>query len=439
MAFTPPPYTPLRVDNTNNGAAAPPFFSRGVANHPPIKFGSNFYYFLYDDFTGFFEVMKSVDDLTTWTVVTTSGGVVSNGWNFFANATKMYVAYINNSAGAKITFLSFDFATETLSAPYGAVAGQPGITPEGFFVRSSDGVHIVINTNQPAALISPGMWLYDPGSNTWNGANPFLLGGNAPGGANFVSAGIRGVIESTGALHILYQYAIGAGPQHLVWQRVETDNTLTAFHDFGADPPGGHHDDFMLILWEPLQKIIISYVDNITGNWWIIYGTDLAVPVWTGLTAEDSQHFFGVPVLNIINGTLNAVAFDVTQNLIWIYQTTNLNQPNTGWSPLAVLFDGSQTTVVGWSQFGLWSPTIVAGSPLFLFFGNPDPTNTFNLEWHFVAGNAPIPPPNPPGTTIVSGPMIAGVPIGGIFTLPDPQIQCDIDGRKRCIIDPRKR
>jgi hypothetical protein len=71
-------------------------------------------------------------------------------------------------------------------------------------------------------------------------------------------------------------------------------------------------------------------------------------------------------------------------------------------------------------------------NPIFFLGTNPI---SGNVSTYIFAGMAPPPPPPPgPGAPIVAGPMVNGVPIAGIWALPDAGVKCDVDGRKRCVI-----
>ena len=69
----------------------------------------------------------------------------------------------------------------------------------------------------------------------------------------------------------------------------------------------------------------------------------------------------------------------------------------------------------------------------FFFLGTSVGGNPSTYIFSF-ATPPPPPPPPPPSATIVSGPMIGGVPIAGVFALPDAGVKCDYNGRKKCVM-----
>lgn len=397
MPFPSSPYSPVKIDPTNDGMGAAGF---QIFHSTPFQNGSNWFFVLYDDSNQLFEVLKSTDDQLTWTVDKTITSVVTLAFRTFSNGTKIFVCYADSGNGGVITFFDYNMTNGTLTGPYGAT-GSPAITPLGFVVRPSDGKYLVLTTNLPSAVIQPSWYTYNPTGAAWAGPNN--LGANATNVSTFTTSKLFGVIDpSASVTHCFYEYDNSLdATRHLCYQQIAANDTLGTFHDFGTGTISGNAVSGNAIsgVTDPILdttngNILLPIYDatNLgTGKWVLIIGGGFTTPSWAASLIDTFHTLETAPLLQLLGSMFTAVALDgatFSNDRIYYWSAPQSASPGTGWSARSTIFRGDQVS-------GPWSPGNIKhavigmqAAGLFLYFGSLDPTSSFDLEYALGASTA---------------------------------------------------
>lgn len=385
MPFPSQPYSPAKVDPTNDGMGAAGF---DQFRSTPFQNGANWFFVLYDDSNQILEVLKSTDDQLTWTVAKTITSVNTNRFRTFSNGTKIFAAYVDNGNGAKVTFFDYDMSSNTLTGPYGAT-GAPAVTVLGFVVRPSDGKYVMLTSS--GIPTHQNWYVYNPTGATWSGPNN--LGANATNVSSFQSNKVWAVLDpALSVTHCFYEYNNTDTHRHLCYQQISSSDTLGTFHDFGTGTLSGNpvSDNAISSVTDPIldstnSNILLSIYDVVTtGQWILIIGGGFGTPTWGASLIDTFQWLDVAPQLQLLGTSFTAVAIDngsFSFDRIYYWTAAQSASPGTGWGAKTTLFRGDQVSGL-WTTGGLRHAIIgTQAAGLFLYFGSTDPTGSFHVEY----------------------------------------------------------
>jgi hypothetical protein len=424
-------------------------------------------------------VYQSTNGGVSWLILDNANGpVYPNGfqpaWNF-DGAHTITIAYQKVASPAPLFLRDFDLNTGLWGVDY-AIAGQPTIpafqTTKLVFPRP-DGSRVVltVEVSPPGAGSGAEYNVWDPiGGWTLTHADPaanmIVLPGWDPTKTFIRGTQFETYTDADGTIGIFWEIGgINSGPPNWTdrtfYQQIHPNNSLGTFFDFPGQG-GGINNDLLVniqgptigppMLIQATNLIVLpifrnTNVGNASGKGAIsLYvGTPITNPTWVEMSIPGVDAAFpGVAPPGTIDGTLipeSAIAakFDGTTIFIaWtipdstgavdfarvrLAQTINLVNPALG---------------VSWSDSTPYDMTTDGPAGFYPVAGpNAQAMTIPTLGWQDPAPLGPAPPP--PAAVFTTGPMVAGVPIGGTFVLPWPRVKCDVNGLTRCIIVRDKR
>lgn len=390
----------------------PGFFD--VSNPPfgPILYAGLYHVPLISDADGSI-VMLTSTDLATWNTLAAATGPAVSFQGFFDNANSITLFYTND--GVTFEFIDFDLAGGTWGVPYGSI--KFGNTTDPFVQRRSDGsvtcVYVLSNSNAFYNVFD-GM--------TWGTQK--ALDTNGPGILASTVVGVSSVVDASNITHTFSAWTDQVSTVFILYQQILANNTLGAFNLYsdasltnpsplvGTPTVSNTHD------W-----VAVPVYVGVAGNIGVLFGSGLSAPTFSLSPAISPVAFAGAPAPNLVNQadtTLFIASSDSTGTLLYVFSSFSVGNPKAGWSPL---IDGVDSTIGSLAAIGIKPGNIVV-------FAGIDSNGLSN--WLLEAG-APPPPP-PPAPTVITGPFYQGIPLAGVYSLPDPAVLCDIDGRKKCVM-----
>lgn len=393
----------------------------------PVSFGGALYFALCDTVTvGEVQIFKSSDGALTWNLIANAGHPTALGpgcifMAAFDGGHKLTIAA--QAAGpANFDLWDFDLSTETWGAMYGDSGAEQSVILQWMFYQTSG--KLVLGFRNTGFVDSFGVFT----GGAWTFTD--LTANDTPGDRQ---TGMNAAIDANDIIHVL----ITSGPflpDHLFYQQILANGTLGAHSQISDGSLGGGADIDYASAMPAINNtgagyIIVPVIGNVstTPIQTILIGTGLAAPVWSFANIGVDQILYAGNASFDGTNLYVAVAPQTGLTHILVYKNPTPAVPSSGWSVTSYDVSGAGVSV---------DSAYVSADPVYkgnlIFQDNPSQT-----QFAFL----PIgpPPPPPPGVTIFSGVMLAGVPIGGTFSLPDPSRHCDVNGLKKCIMIKDKR
>ena len=304
-------------------------------------------------------VYQSLDSGASWSVLDSANGPSRNevnstqggGFAFDGDHT-IIVAWsatahpIDGGTPGPLNLINFDLVTGTWGAPYATVGAPDIFITSQCFVRP-DGTILVLATNALTGGAITGLTAYVWSGSAWSS---FAVDVNLAAGV-LSSDNNAACMDSTGNIH-LFMITRNPGPSsQLVYQLVESTDTLGAFSTLQIGSP---NLPGLSGYWQPAisgDNVLIGLVDATASFISLAVGTPLSAPVFTMQTAPGIDPTL-TPGFGRIGGT--AIAVDSTgiyaaylvQATDFIYQirlcgSANLTTPLTGWTQAITAFDGA--------------------------------------------------------------------------------------------------
>lgn len=396
----------------------------------PISIAGVLWIILGDNNTTTIDAFKSTDGGQTWTQVSSGPNV---GYIFAAQsdgATGITVAIGSQDIGS-FHLYTFDTVAQTWSSAF-ASSGAQLADSFNTLLRRSDGSYVLLFVAYPpvAGVLKPKYGVWD--GVAWSFA---ALTTNAPAGV-FETDFVNGVVDSNDLVHTFRNLNNGASAA-FAYQAIKPDNslgnfanftnvafpTIASFSETGVASVSNTFD----FLFFPVTINLAGFPNN--GFPAALIGTPRTAPVWslTGKLSLQQINQLDAPSSQIIGESQIRIAgLNTANTAILLIASSAMAAPSTGWAdltpqpyaPLTQIFD------YGISNDPTFKPNMILDG---LHVG------ISQAAYSFLVSNTPPPPP-PPVPTTIAGPMVGGVPIAGIWALPNAAVKCDVDGRKKCVI-----
>jgi hypothetical protein len=373
------------------------------------------------------DVYLSLDGGQTWTVVAAGTGPTTV--DLFAAVYDGITGIIVAAGPQDVSpfhLWTFDTVAQTWSGSFASSGGEKANSLNTIH-RRSDGTLVLDYIGFPATTRTK--------YGVWNGAawTFAFLDTNKIAGL-FATGFLNSVLDSNDVVHTFCNFTNGVASEFL-YQAIKADGTLGHFANFDnitfptiatfaetGVPSVSDANDYVVF---PVLLNPGGAPNN--GNPAIFVGTPRSNPVWTlsGPLSGTLINQLGISS-SIVGGiTIYLDGLDVANTSILRFSTTSIAVPALGWGFVDSNAYAPLTQVFDWkvSDDPVFAPNIVLdGQHLGISLA----------AYSFLVGGAP--PPPQPGLAVFSGVMYAGIPIGGIYSLPDPRIKCDFNGAKKCVI-----